>query len=534
MGFLGYQYKIQGWKDTPTGSTKGAIADAGPFEVYAEIEDASGKIMGTNANAETGGGWDYTASAQGEYGDIIDEYTGNTILTGSVTLGGTVYKNVLGAQDLNEGCTITTGQGVNKFIFRSVNNCTNAFDYIPPTPPASVTPTPSATLTVTPSNTMTPSKTPSVSISATATPSVTPSVTPTSTATPSATATATPSVTPTRTPTISVTPTKTPSISISSTPGYSATPTVTPTVTPTGTPPITPSVTPSSTPAATATPTATVTPSKTPSVSVTATVTPSVTPSNTPSISVTPSTSALNLTSVTLYKNTNSMSDACNQTGGSTGTYYHDGASSYPTTGDRVYRQSNGSALAGQGYYASTLGYGVDDGLVINSSGYVTSTDDCENYCVVKGTNISTSTSTSVLVENLNNNDTVLSKNINTLIDSDNSNTLQLWESDNIDGTQSTATVVNNQVSYPPTVLNFNNGTLKTTKAHLHIVKRGSKWTIKRASDVIIGDKWQDINGDEVEITSITTETWNQEVYKLNVETDDVYYANGILTHNIK
>ena len=96
MGFLGFQYKVVGFKDTPTGSTQGAIQDAGPFLIYCNSEIQANKILGTNANAETGGGWDYTASANGEFADVVDEYSGTSLLTGSVTLNGVTFKNVLG------------------------------------------------------------------------------------------------------------------------------------------------------------------------------------------------------------------------------------------------------------------------------------------------------------------------------------------------------------------------------------------------------------------------------------------------------
>ena len=70
--------------------------------------------------------------------------------------------------------------------------------------------------------------------------------------------------------------------------------------------------------------------------------------------------------------------------------------------------------------------------------------------------------------------------------------------------------------------------------SHIHIVKRGTKWRMQIAANVQIGDYFEDINGDLVEIVSINIEDFTGTVYKLNVETDDVYYANGILTHNFK
>ena len=68
----------------------------------------------------------------------------------------------------------------------------------------------------------------------------------------------------------------------------------------------------------------------------------------------------------------------------------------------------------------------------------------------------------------------------------------------------------------------------------MHIVKREGIWSVKRTHTLEEGDYYEDINGNLIEITSIALETRAVTIYKLNVETDDVYYANGILTHNIK
>lgn len=555
MGFLGFKYQVVGFKNTPTGSTQGAIADAGPFFVYVNSEIAANKVLGPNANGEEFGGWDYTASAQGEYADIVDEYSGNSLMTGSVTISGTTYKNVISKDSLNGGITLTAGQGVNAWIFRSVSECTNDFSFIPPTPSATVTPSATPSPSVTPSVSVTPSKTPSVSItrtpsvSVTRTPSVSVSATPSVTVTPTISVTpsisstpgasVTPSVSVTPSITVSVTPSVTPSVSISNTPGVSPTRTasatpsvsVTPSVTSTPSVTVTPSVSVTRTPSVSVsrTPSTSVTPSVTPSVSVSATPSVSVTPSK----SVTPSQSALNLSGIDLYYSNNSFTNACNA--GSSNSYYHDGLyAPAPQAGDRIYNNSNGSSTASQGYYALVLGGGSGDALLVNSSGYVQTVSNCDDYCVVEGTLISTDSTNSVAVQNLNINQNIHSKNITGLLESDNSETLQNWEADNIDGSVSTAQVVSNESSNPNRVWNFNDGLLKTTMSHLHIVKRGDKWKMQTAATVQIGDYFENINGELVEIVSITIEDFTGTVYKLNVETDDVYYANGILTHNYK
>ena len=148
---------------------------------------------------------------------------------------------------------------------------------------------------------------------------------------------------------------------------------------------------------------------------------------------------------------------------------------------------------------------------------------------------ISTSPSSSVAVETLTVGDEVMSKNIPSLPDSDEGLAeIQSWNSDNINGSSSTAIVTGNSTEIIRGIFNFNNGALYTTHTHNHVVKRNGTWKILKASNVLVGDIYEDVNGDEIEITSIVVEDRDVRIYKLNVETDDIYYANGILTHNYK
>lgn len=154
--------------------------------------------------------------------------------------------------------------------------------------------------------------------------------------------------------------------------------------------------------------------------------------------------------------------------------------------------------------------------------------------CVLEGTQISTSPSSSIAVEDLEVGDTVLSRNIEGMPDSDDFDDLKVWTSNTLTGVQSTALVTANQSININSIYNINEGTLYTSATHLHIVKREGIWSVRRAYTLEEGDYYEDINGNLIEITSIVLETRAVTIYKLNVETDDVYYANGILTHNIK
>lgn len=158
---------------------------------------------------------------------------------------------------------------------------------------------------------------------------------------------------------------------------------------------------------------------------------------------------------------------------------------------------------------------------------------ECDTLSVVEGTMIATSLSSSVAVENLEIGDPVLSRNISGLPDSDEGKeALYSWSSDNIDGTYSTALVTTLFTTPTRGIYNFNNGALLTTRKHNHVVKRNGLWLVVRAHQIQVGDIFQDINLNEVTITSIDVEDNFINIYSLNVETDDVYYANNILTHN--
>jgi hypothetical protein len=81
----------------------------------------------------------------------------------------------------------------------------------------------------------------------------------------------------------------------------------------------------------------------------------------------------------------------------------------------------------------------------------------------------------------------------------------------------------------------INDGLLKTTEDHLHMIKRDGLWQVKNTSELQIGDIFLNINDEEIEITSLVLDSINTyKVFKVDVEPNDVFYANGILTHNSK
>jgi hypothetical protein len=98
--------------------------------------------------------------------------------------------------------------------------------------------------------------------------------------------------------------------------------------------------------------------------------------------------------------------------------------------------------------------------------------------------------------------------------------------------TPSTTVVTSNAIFYRDSVIDFNNGLLKTSKDHQHVVKHNNVWSIKPADEIVIGDILLDKNNNEIEIISIIIDNTPQSVYNISVDGEHVFFANGILTHN--
>jgi hypothetical protein len=159
-------------------------------------------------------------------------------------------------------------------------------------------------------------------------------------------------------------------------------------------------------------------------------------------------------------------------------------------------------------------------------------TDD--GACLVEGTPVHVSTHVTVLIESLIKDAPVLTMdgpfNIESILE------LSKVSADTIANNLSSDDIMSAGRRYKVIgIVDINNGLLKSTGKHIHIIKRDGKWIAKHAEDIVIGDKLYHITNGEIEITSIVYDTTNTHtVYKLDIEPNDVYFANGILTHNKK
>lgn len=158
----------------------------------------------------------------------------------------------------------------------------------------------------------------------------------------------------------------------------------------------------------------------------------------------------------------------------------------------------------------------------------------CVNPCFIEGTNITLADGSQVLIETLQVGDVLKSFAIDTLpLYSDDETVLTTWNTETLTGIGSTASIVSITPVQVSEIVVINN-LLKTTPTHKHLVKHDGVWSFVSAYNVVVGDIMIDINNNEVEIISVEVQEVEKTVYKMDVETLDVFYAENILTHNIK
>jgi len=189
-----------------------------------------------------------------------------------------------------------------------------------------------------------------------------------------------------------------------------------------------------------------------------------------------------------------------------------------------IISQFNANAKA---HFAATQ----DAQILANSSG----TCSTDNTCLIEGTQVEMSNGTFKNIENILVGDNVMSFNIHTMPSNDNVSQLLTWESLELNTDESIARVTGNTESISMEIFNINNNLLKATASHLHIIKRNNVWKISKTENILVGDYLLNKDLTTTIITTIEIENEdNYKVYKLDVEDDDVYVANGIVTHNLK
>ena len=159
-----------------------------------------------------------------------------------------------------------------------------------------------------------------------------------------------------------------------------------------------------------------------------------------------------------------------------------------------------------------------------------------QSACLLEGTLISMADGTTKKIEELVAGDSLKSISIEGLpLDE----TLHFaWTSANPNITTTDTIVVNATKVEAFAIYNINNGLLKATAEHVHLVKREAVYMFVQSSELLEGDILLDGQLNEVVITSVVNDRMldseSVNVYLIDVETIDLFIANNIITHNKK
>lgn len=207
--------------------------------------------------------------------------------------------------------------------------------------------------------------------------------------------------------------------------------------------------------------------------------------------------------------------------------------SATPKTIGNVY-QLSGSLYADQPYTCINTSTASPDTWILDST---TCLGGDGPACLLEGTLVTMHDGTQKKIEDLRIGDTLMSKAVlgePNMPDSDDPTVLTAWSSPSI-SLSTMLTQISSVVGYPKTKVTYiNSGLLYASDEHLHVVKKGDSWTVAQTTDLQIGDSLINENGEEIVINNINTVYGTFTVYKVNVEQDDVFIANGIVTHNGK
>ncbi len=151
--------------------------------------------------------------------------------------------------------------------------------------------------------------------------------------------------------------------------------------------------------------------------------------------------------------------------------------------------------------------------------------------CLLEGTPILMADGSTKNIEDLTIGDQVKNFSIEGL--DFNGDAYKTWSTEVINITPSTSTVT---AIYPDTFTSYYriNNLLNITFEHPVLVKQGTEYSFKAVAALRVGDHLLNKDGEWIEILTKELITQTVDVYNINVESQDTYFANGILIHNVE
>lgn len=154
--------------------------------------------------------------------------------------------------------------------------------------------------------------------------------------------------------------------------------------------------------------------------------------------------------------------------------------------------------------------------------------------CFVEGTLITLPDGSEKSIETLKINELLLSSEIDTLKDTNNVTELYEWSCNHLLETRITSPISSINAKIANKTIIINDGLLEATPFHSQLIQRNGTWKFIPIKDVKVGDHLYGINKEIIPVKSISINLEKRTVYPLSLSPSHTYFANGILTHNIK
>jgi len=154
--------------------------------------------------------------------------------------------------------------------------------------------------------------------------------------------------------------------------------------------------------------------------------------------------------------------------------------------------------------------------------------------CFVAGTMITLASGLQVLIEELAINDILTSEMIEGLADTNDVNELYKWHSTDLVTSKQFAKIDMIKPVAQDVTWIINGGHLQVTPFHSQLVMRDNVWSFMQVRNIQLGDWLIEDDKSLTEVTSMVLCNDTVIVYPITLSGPHTFYANGILTHNVK
>lgn len=154
--------------------------------------------------------------------------------------------------------------------------------------------------------------------------------------------------------------------------------------------------------------------------------------------------------------------------------------------------------------------------------------------CFVEGTLITLADGSQKAIETLSLNELLLSSEIETLQDTNDVSELYKWSSPNLSEKRISSPIISIKPEIAYKTIIINDGLLEATPEHSQLVQREGIWKFIPLKEVIVGDNLYGINNKIISVDTISVNLEKRKIYPMSLSPSHTYFANEILTHNIK